>query len=68
MLNGHREHGATFTVPEITPDQPGTVWKKIIDTGLDAPADFADLDKAKKIPVSGRVNVAPMGCVVLQGV
>ena len=68
MLNGHRKRGATFTVPEISPDRPRAIWKKIIDTGLDAPADFVDLDRSEKIPASSRVTVTPMGCVVLQGV
>jgi len=67
MLNGHRKQPAIFTVPDIEPERPHKIWKKIIDTGLQSPDDFIDLEKAKKIRGLSRVKVAPMGCVVLQG-
>ena len=66
MLNGHREQSATFIVPGPGASLSRTVWKKIIDTDQEAPADFIDPDQAEQIAGHGKVNVAPMGCVVLQ--
>ena len=66
MLNGHREQSAAFTVPVIPASRSKCVWKKIIDTARESPADFIDLKPAKQIAVSGEVTVAPMACVVLQ--
>ncbi len=66
MLNGHREEKATFIVPNPGVTRLQCVWKKIIDTGLEAPSDFVDPEQGDLIGVSGEVTVAPMGCVVLQ--
>jgi glycogen operon protein len=66
MLNGHREQEATFIVPKTGVTQSRCVWKKIIDTGRDAPADFVDPEQAEQIAANNGVTVVPMGCVVLQ--
>lgn len=66
MLNGHREQEATFIVPKTWMTQSRCVWKKIIDTGCDAPADFVDLVQAEQIAANSGVTIVPMGCVVLQ--
>ncbi len=66
MLNGQPDQAALFTVPETATVGKRCVWKKIIDTGLAAPADFVDLTKAKELAVGSQVSVAAMGCVVLQ--
>jgi glycogen operon protein len=66
MLNGHPEQTALFTVPETAAGSRRSVWKKIIDTGLAAPADFVDLAKAKQVAAGEQVRVAAMGCSVLQ--
>jgi glycogen operon protein len=66
MLNGHREHEATFIVPKTGVTQSRCVWKKIIDTGHDAPTDFVHSGQAEQIAVHSGVTVVPMGCVVLQ--
>ena len=64
MLNGQPDQAAFFTVPDS--GRPRSVWKKIIDTALRSPADFAELATAKQVAVGSQVSVAPMGCVVLQ--
>jgi isoamylase len=66
MLNGQPDQAALFTVPETAAVGRSCVWKKIIDTGLSAPADFVELAKAGQIAADAQVSVAPMGCVVLQ--
>ncbi|CAK8712689.1 Glycogen debranching enzyme GlgX [Candidatus Electronema halotolerans] len=66
MLNGQPDQAALFTVPETATVGRPSVWKKIIDTGLSAPADFVDLAKARPIAEGAQVCVAAMGCVVLQ--
>ena len=66
MLNGHRKQAATFIVPDIGTSRSQRVWKKIIDTGQEAPADFVDANQAEQINGLSGVKVVPMGCVVLQ--
>ncbi len=66
MLNGHRDKGATFIVPNSGKAQSQCIWKKIIDTGQQAPDDFVDPDQGQTIAVASPVQVVPMGCVVLQ--
>ena len=66
MLNGHREQEATFIVPKTGETRSQSVWKKIIDTGLEPPADFINSEQGEQIGVSSGVTVVPMGCVVLQ--
>jgi glycogen operon protein len=66
MLNGHREQEATFIVPKTGMTQSRCVWKKIIDTGCEAPTDFVDPGQAELIAANSGVTIAPMGCVVLQ--
>ncbi|CAK8722023.1 MAG: glycogen operon protein [Candidatus Electronema aureum] len=66
MLNGQPEETVFFTVPDTATGTHNGVWKKIIDTNLDAPGDFLDLRQAPRIAVGAAVKLAPMGCVVLQ--
>jgi glycogen operon protein len=66
MLNGHPEQTASFTVPETGVKTGQCVWKKIIDTDQESPADLIDLDQAGRVSVSGQIKVASMGCIVLQ--
>ncbi|XOF33063.1 MAG: glycogen debranching protein GlgX [Candidatus Electrothrix sp. YB6] len=69
MLNGHSdEHTVQFIVPEAGSVSlaQNIVWRKIIDTDRNAPTDFVDFDTARQVPIGSRVQVAPMGCVVLQ--
>ena len=66
MLNGHRQQERTFTIPPVPPRRNPRIWKKIIDTGLEGPADFLDSAQAPPLEENSRVAVAPMGCVVLQ--
>ncbi len=66
MLNGHREQEATFIVPKTGVTLSRCVWKKIIDTGCEAPADFVDPVQAEQIAANSGITIVPMGCVVLQ--
>ncbi|MGI6656461.1 MAG: glycogen debranching protein [Desulfobulbus sp.] len=63
MLNGHAQRPARFTVP---PPPKKRTWFRIIDTGRAAPNDVVDLKQAPSVSGGQSLNVAPMGCVVLQ--
>ncbi|MCI5222686.1 MAG: glycogen debranching enzyme GlgX, partial [Candidatus Electrothrix sp. AR4] len=66
ILNGHPDQEAIFTIPDTGGRTDQCVWRKIIDTAQPSPTDFVDLEQAARVAVGGQVNVAPMGCVVLQ--
>jgi len=66
MLNGHQKQEQTFTVAPLPTLHKKRKWKKIIDTGNTAPADFVELNQAQVIHPDKKVTVPPMGCVVLQ--
>ena len=66
MLNGQTEQPALFTVPNTSTGKRRSVWKKIINTALPAPADFTDYASTDTITAGSQVSVAAMGCVVLQ--
>ncbi len=66
MLNGQPERAASFTVPETGVASRHCVWRKIINTEQKAPADFVNLEQAGRVEVGRQVEIAPMGCVVLQ--
>lgn len=66
MLNGHREETRTFTVSPLPSQHSKRKWKKIIDTAGSPPADFVELHEAKVIQPFHKLQVAPMGCIVLQ--
>ncbi len=68
MLSGHQKQVKTFTVPAPPVLKRSRVWKKIIDTSLDSPQDFASLEKAISIQAGTTVAVEPMSCIVLQSV
>ncbi len=66
MLNSDREQSAAFTLPDPAGNNGWTIWKKIIDTGLESPHDFVDKRQAKEHQGGDSVEVAPMAAVVLQ--
>ncbi|WPD22157.1 MAG: glycogen debranching protein GlgX [Candidatus Electrothrix scaldis] len=66
MLNGHPKQEAVFTLPETHSEEPSCIWKKIIDTSQEAPADIFDLEKARTVAVGSQIKVAAMGCIILQ--
>jgi glycogen operon protein len=66
LLNGHRQHKATFTVaPPPDPRRP-RIWKKIINTGIAPPLDIVAAEAGRTVAVGARVAVEPLACVVLQ--
>ncbi|WP_092220455.1 glycogen debranching protein GlgX [Desulforhopalus singaporensis] len=62
MLNGNRDIPLFFTVPA---PRPGKIWRKIIDTAADSPADIVAITSAPAL-MTEMVKVLPFGCVVLQ--
>ena len=66
MINGHREHKKIFTVPSPPTPHRTRIWKKIVDTSLESPADFVSWVAAKSITAGTRITVQPMSCTVLQ--
>lgn len=66
LLNGNPQNELAFNLPRAKLYVKEWVWKKIIDTGQEAPKDFVDLKQALQFTAGKQVWVAPMGCVVLQ--
>lgn len=66
MLNGHRQEEQQFIIPAPPASHRQRIWREIINTGLTPPRDFVALEKGKKMMPGHTLEVAPMGCVVLQ--
>jgi len=66
MINGHRAQKKIFTLPSPPTQHRTRIWKKIIDTSLDPPADFVSWEAAKSITAGTKIAVQPMSCIVLQ--
>jgi glycogen operon protein len=65
MLNGDRKKEAVFTLPPVPGDSTQN-WHQIIDTSLDSPNTFLDLQQAPRNAPGSTVKVKYMGAVVLQ--
>lgn len=65
MINGHASETALCTVP---PAPKNRHWVRLIDTSQPGPADFLDLDRARRIYSGTELTVANMACTVLQSV
>ena len=65
MLNGDREEGAVFTLPPV-PGNSTHGWHQIIDTSLDSPYNFLDLQQAPGKSPGTTIKVKSMGAIVLQ--
>ncbi len=66
MLNGHREKQQSFMIPKPLTSHQHSTWVKIIDTGLEAPADFMSVKSGQSVATGEKLMVEPMGCIVLQ--
>jgi glycogen operon protein len=65
MLNGDKNKDADFTLPPV-PGNSTQNWQQIIDTSLDSPNTFLDLQQAPGKAPGTTVKVKYMGAIVLQ--
>ena len=65
MLNGDRKEDAVFTLP-LVPGNNTPGWHQIIDTSLDSPYNFLDLQQAPGKSPGTTIKVKSMGAIVLQ--
>jgi len=65
MLNGDRKEDAVFTLP-LVPGNSTPGWHQIIDTSLDSPYNFLDLQQASGKSPGTTIKVKSMGAIVLQ--
>ena len=66
MVNGNREVGVEFIVPNIHSPGGSTMWHKIIDTAEVSPEDMVDFEDGAVVEPGSRVATPNMGLVVLQ--
>ncbi len=66
MVNGHIENDQIFTIPDLPQKGTSRRWKKIIDTSNEKNNSIASLQQAIVINPRNQLNVAHMGCIVLQ--
>ncbi|MDH3347483.1 MAG: glycogen debranching enzyme, partial [Desulfobulbaceae bacterium] len=65
-LNGHSDVTARFEVPPPPMLHGRRSWKKIIDTTEEYPYATVECDQALRVSSGMELELAPMGCIVLQ--
>lgn len=66
MLNGSADQTRSFVVPAPPFRSHRRTWKKVIDTGADAPDDALLLAEAPEVKNGNILTLRNMGCIVLQ--